>query len=262
MPRPSEHNTCDLLAAYEFSLLDPEARLRFEQHLETCPDCLDELYSMAPLTTTVMGAPGTFVQAATPHKSTRWHTFMRQLERIFNPHVLAPIISIAAVVLFVLLPSGPKFADLAQVTPLPFSHIQVRAGDDDIGKLYQSGMTLYTQSEYAQAAAILLQAAEQMEDAERTSSLGTLGSPGQARLYAGVSLLLAEHPGAAKTPLQTAAKDPLPPVSGSARWYLAQAYLLTDSPDSARVTLESLTENPVYWQQAQEQMDQLEETRN
>ncbi len=248
---------CDLLAAYELGLLDGQERLRFEGHLETCPHCLEEVYAFAPASLLLTAAPGRFAALAAPAKPSVSGRLAAVLAGIFQPRVFAPVAAAAALALLVLIPSAPRWSDLAVVEPLSWSHVQVRAGGDPGGRLFADGMERYTAGRYDDAAEILQQAARAMEDTDRGSLPLQAGTPGQARLYAGVSLLLAGRPQAAKGPLLAAAANPLPPVAQGADWYLAQAYLLTDRPDSAGMVLKGLAESPVYGSRARALLDRL-----
>lgn len=254
---PSAPRDCDLLAAYELGLLQDEERIRFETHLTRCPDCLEELYAFAPVAAAVTAEPGRYALAASgPGLLDR---LSRALNGIFRPRVLAPVTIAAVLALLVLLPTGSRWRDLAVVEPLAWSHVPVRAADDPAGKLFSDGMLMYEAGNYDQAAPILLQAARVMENSDHSALPLGAGSPGQARLYAGVSLLLANRPQAAKRPLTVAAANPLPPVAQGAQWYLVQDYLLCDQPDSARIYLESLQDSPVYGSRARSLLETMQE---
>ncbi len=246
---------CELLAAYEMGLLDEVDRRRFEDHLADCTDCLDELYSLAPVCTALTAAPGLFATATDGRPEPR--RLLRYLEIFWQPRVLAPLAAVASLALLLLLPATPRWSQLASLEPLPYTSVTVRGGDDEGSRLFTAGMARYTRREYGPAADILLQAAAVLDTALGDGLIMPATSPDQARLYAGVSLLLDDRPAAAKAPLQTAAGDPLPPISENARWYLTQACLLTDRPDSADLLLKGLVDSPVYGSRAQRLMDEM-----
>lgn len=249
---PTVANVCDLLAAYEMGLLDEAQRRRFETHLDECDGCLEEIYAFAPASTAMTADPGRFRGAAVVATPSWTDRLSRILGDVLRPRILAPVAAAAAVALLVLLPTGSPWVDLAVVEPLPWTQITVRSGEDPAQGLFTQGMTTYLDGRYEQAATTLLRAADLLQQTDR-------GAPGpeQARLYAGVSLLLARHPGAAKAPLQNAAASPLPPISQGADWYLAQAYLLTDRPDSAASVLSGLSASPVYGARARTLLERL-----
>ena len=248
--------TCDLLAAYEMGLLDDADRRRFEDHLDGCDDCLDELYSLAPVAAALTADPGSFAAAASTRRT--WtHRLLGILESLSQPRVLAPVAAAAALALLLLLPAAPRWTNLATLEPLPYTRVNVRAGDDQGSRLFTAGMARYTRGEYGPAAEILLKAADDLEDADGDGLAMPATSPDQARLYAGVSLLLDGRTSAAKAPLQAAAGDPLPPISENARWYLAQACLLTDRPDSAGLLLKALADSPVYGPRAKHLLEEM-----
>ena len=171
---PGGGRPCDLLAAYEMGLIEPPERLAFEQHLTACPDCLDEIYAMAPASVAMQTDPQRYARAcaaglaaARPGPVARLRAGLVSLMR---PRVLAPVALAAASALAVIVPQlqdrsldRSPWQQLAVVEPLPYARIEVRAGADEPVRLFHQGMDLYLQADYGQAAAKLAEA-EALQD--------------------------------------------------------------------------------------------------
>lgn len=262
----NRNHNCDLLAAYEMGLLADDERLGFEAHLTDCSDCLDELYAMAPHMNELAAHPGEFADAAAAGLqagSMAGQSWLKRLRSWFlaGPEkALLPVVVVAAVTLFVFLPSadGPQFASLAVLEAPAYSPIQVRAGQQDLWlPLWESGMASYGQQDYSAAAEDLAQAISLLENqpdpqGERYLVLDN------ARLYCGVSQLLAGQAENSVAVLALASSSQLPPVSQKAQWSLAQAHLLNGSPDAALETLEKLRNSPVFGTRAAELILQIQ----
>ncbi|MFH2052805.1 MAG: zf-HC2 domain-containing protein [bacterium] len=255
---------CDLLAAYELGLLDPDERRDFENHLAGCPDCQDEIYAHAPVAMALQEDPDRFARAAQPvlagsraglrERLSGWLTFPW-------PRILAPAALVAAAVLVLVLPAvrqGSDLTGLAVVDPLPYARIEMRAGAEEPVRLFQEGMDSYIAGDYGLAADRLTSAAEIQEAWPADTGPLPAGLLDQTRIYLGVSLLLADRPGPALDPLTRAAGSPLPPLAERARWYLAQACLLTDRAEAAREALTPLVASPVFGARAQALLEQLD----
>ena len=237
---------CDLLGAYEMDLLEPDERLFFESHLETCEDCLEELYAMAPAADALKAEPGAYAAAAaralSAHEPSPWRRLMEFVRPGGRLGYLLPTLVTAALAVAVLWPeadTSSRYAQLVDLQPIPWVQIDVRGGDQDQALSdWTRGMDLYRRADYAGAADPLSRAAETLPAGSRAQR--------QAQLYLGVSELLAGHTDRAVDPLLGATESPLSPIADRARWYLAQAYLLQDEAPRARAELETLTSSPVY----------------
>lgn len=253
----------DLLAAYELNLLEAEDRLRFESHLETCAWCVEELYAHAPCSEDLLTAPGR--HAATLRRASRASDsgfavqFRAMLRRLLQPRVLAPVGTVAAVALaLVLLMPGdlmtPGAAGLAIVEPLPYQTLDLRGGaDSDLAGLLAGGLQRYADGDYAGAARDLAAAWAAAGTDE------TWSDRSQAALYLGLSLLLDQRPDEALAPLRVAGASRLLPVAERGRWYLAQAHLLREDPRASVPLLESLLQSPVYGDPASDQLHAVRE---
>ena len=248
---------CNLLGAYEMDLLEPDERLHFESHLETCADCLEELYAMAPATGALKADPGAYAAAAarslSAHEPPPWRRLLNLLWPGGRLGYLLPTLVTAALAVAVLWPeadTSSRYAGLVDLQPIPWVQIDVRGGGQDQAiSDWSQGMDLYRQADYAGAADHLSSATEALPADSRQQR--------QAQLYLGVSELLTGHTDRAVAPLLGAATSPLPPIADRARWYLAQAYLLQDEAPRARAVLEELTSSPVYGPQAKQLLEDL-----
>lgn len=279
VPACPEPRRGDLLAAYELGLLEVRDRLAFEQHLEKCPQCLEEMYAHAPAAVLLRDRPGVYAAAADAAlRATRGargdrvgsadkaHGLRAVLARLLGaawlrPRILAPATVLAVLLVLVVAPTlrrGSSLGDLAVVEPLPYARIELRGGADQGARLFQQGMDHYLQERYGQAADALAAAAEQLQGRSPDADPLPAGLHDQTRLYLGVSRLLDGQAAAAIEPLAAAAGSPLPPLAVRGRWYLAQAYLLCGKGDDARTTLAQLAANPVYGPQARRQLEALD----
>ena len=263
MSRPENVNrTCDLLAAYELGLLEEAERTGFEEHLPGCPDCLESLYTMAPLTEAMRQEPGRFVDAM--EKAARRSLWQRLTARLFTPAglgVAAPVVAAAVLAFVVLMPGDPgsdAWLDLAVLEPAPYTQLDLRgARQDQAAALFQQGMAAYAGGRYGEAAASLAQADQAL------AGLSAQDRPSghvleQVALYRGISLLLDGQAAAAAVILEKTADSPLPPIAQQARWYLAQARLADGHPQAATAQLEALADSPVFGERARQQIQEIE----
>ncbi len=256
---------CDLLAAYELGLLDPDERRDFENHLAACPECQDEIYAHAPAAVALQEDPGRFARAAGSapvvsraglgERLAGWLTY--RWPRVLVPAALTAVVALVAVL--PVLRQGTDLARLAVVDPLPYARIEMRAGVEEPVRLFQEGMDSYIAGDYGLAADRLTRAREVQEAWPTDSGPLPAGLLDQTRIYLGVSLLLADRPGSALDPLTRASGSPLPPLAERARWYLAQACLLTDRTEAAREALTPLASSPVFGTRAQVLLEQIDE---
>lgn len=273
IPACTEPRRGDLLAAYEMGLLQDHERLAFEQHLDACPQCLEELYALAPAAALLREDPARFAAAAEKALRTARNTEGRRgfaavnrrlLLSLVRPRILAPAAVMAVLVVLVVTPTlqrGSRLADLAVVEPLAYTRVPLRSGADQAVLLFYDGMGHYVAGRYFEAGETL--AAATLELDRRSPEAGALpvGLRDQAHLYLGVSLLLEGRPSAAAGPLTVAAASNLPPVADRGRWYLAQAYLLDGQKDGARTNLELLKTSRGYGPQARKQLEALDRRR-
>jgi tetratricopeptide (TPR) repeat protein len=254
-------NPCHLVAAYEMGLLEDDERIVFENHLPDCPDCLDEMYAMAPATESLCQDPGHFAGTMNPAREKGLLSSL--LARFFSPaglRMAAPAAVVAVLALVFLWPAGeqgPDWTGLAVLEPAAYTRIDLRGGAlDEADAIFQEGMSAYQAGDYATAAGTLDRATRLLEDlpeADRPAAHLT----DQILLYQGVSHLLAGHIDLAAGALEKAATSSLPPVSQRARWHLAQALLAGDQPQAAIDQLDILADSPVYGAQARAQADEI-----
>jgi len=240
---------CDQLAAYELGALDGSARQDFESHLRDCAECRDELYDHAPATVLLTSEPGRWAErmrAAAPRRS-----LAERLAAWLRPPLVraaVPVAMVAVLVLAVIQPwQGPAspWSDLAAIEALPWTGLQTRSGAGNAEQAFADAMELYVAEDWAGAGAALVDAAGALDAADASPALRD-----QARLFAGVSHLLADDAAAAAGQLELAAGSSLAPVAQRATWNLAQARLLLDDPDGALAALSSLENSPVYAERA------------
>ncbi|MGD9546210.1 MAG: zf-HC2 domain-containing protein [Candidatus Krumholzibacteriia bacterium] len=254
---------CDLLAAYELGLLDPDERRDFENHLAGCPDCQEEIYAHAPAALALQEDPGRFARAAQPAMAATRDGLRERLSGWLTgrwPRILVPAALVAVAALVVVLPAvrqGSDLADLAVVDPLPYARIEMRAGAEEPVRLFHEGMDSYIGGAYGLAADRLSHAAQVQEAWPAEAGPLPAGLLDQTRIYLGVSLLLDGRAGSALDPLTRASDSPLPPLAERARWYLAQACLLTDRVEAAREALVPLVTSPVFGARAQTLLDAM-----
>ncbi len=244
---------CDQLAAYELGALDGSARQEFESHLRGCAECQDEVYDHAPATVLLTTEPGRWadrMQAAAPRRPLAERLTERLAAWLRPPLVRAavPVAMAAVLVLVVIQPwQGPAspWSDLAAVEALPWTGLQMRSGAGDAEQAFADAMELYVAQDWAQAGAALVDAARALDESDAPPALRD-----QARLFAGVSHLLADDAATAADQFELAAGSDLAPVAQRAAWNLAQARLLLDDPDGALAALSSLENSPVYAERA------------
>ena len=259
------NRTCDLLTAYEMGLLEERERALFEAHLPECPDCLDEMYAMAPATETLRRDPGGYAQAMVPARGAS--LLKRLLKKLFSPAGLglaAPVAVAAVLAVVLLLPEKEatySWSDLAVLEPAAYTRLDLRSGArSEAATLFQEGMDAYTAGHFRTAASTLDRAFIGL------SELPAAQRPGghvldQVALYRGVSHLMAGHDQQAVATLEQAAGSALSPIAERAAWYLAQAHLAGGRPEAAGQELQKLLNSPVYGEQAQEQLEQIERRR-
>jgi hypothetical protein len=260
------------IGAYELGLLSPEERAGFEEHLNSCSACLEELYAQAPIASAMTQYAGAVVAAtARPKESPRrapspWRrelvTRIARIFRTWTPRrlgfgfALAVVGIVAAVMLH---PQAPDtFGDLARLRPVPYTLREVR-GDAGGGAaaLFGRGMRAYASRRYDEAVGPLTESVRSWEAGGGGIELD------QARLYLGVSLLLSHRADEARVPLEQAVRSPIRRIADRARWSLVQAHLLAGDPVLAEEGLRLLADSSAtYANDAGEQLNELRELRN
>lgn len=274
----TEHKKCldseqgRLLAAYEMGLLDDQEQTRFEDHLQDCSACLEQLYEMAPGMAAMLGQPGELaaqLAAATaaeaawparpePERENRLLTWFREtLAAITTPRVLVPVgvAAVLALAMFVQhnLSEPDSLRRLAFVEPVPYVQIGIRAGTSTIATLsFDEGMTHYAAGRYDEAADRLTVAVQLGQE------ISTWSRQDQAAFYLGLSLLLTGQAEPAQEHLGRASQSPVAPLAEKACWYLAQAHLLLDDAHGALVPLQALADDGlIYRERAHRQLEEL-----
>ncbi len=108
----------------------------------------------------------------------------------------------------------------------------------------QTGMIAYDAGRYAEAARSL-------------AAYTALRPDPTAKVYLGVSYLLAGKSEQAIAPLTEATTSPEPPVQEAAFWYLTLAYLAENQPDEARNTLRNIPIDGLFGEKARALGEQL-----
>lgn len=262
--RCTDPRTGDLLTAYQLGLLEEAERLRVEQHLIECSHCQELAYDEAPAALVMRTRPQALLPSlerslatGRPSLAQRWRVALRGARR---PRVLVP--ALAAAVLVVVLVSIEQrepgdLADLARLTALRYELVDHRAGERDPAlQQFRAGMERYVGGDYQGAAEHLAAAVSAYAaDPARAST----PQAWQARLYLGLSHLLAGQPEAALPFLREATASPLRPVADHARWYAAQALLVQGSAQDAAVLLRELAAgSPGYVESARQQLEELQ----
>jgi len=257
------------LAAYEFGLLPESEKAGFETHLAGCDACREDLWDMAPWMAELTGSAQELqrrlavepvavepmaVEPMAGEPKPPGETWWDAVRRWLSPPVAVPLAAAALVlVVFVWRTSvDDGVVSLAQVDPVPWSALDVRAGDAPAAsRRFRQGMEEYGDERWDRAIVELEAAIEEgaridgWKDAE------------DAHFFLGLCLLLERRPDEALPHLQRAAGSPLLPLADRARWYEAQAHLLRNDPEPARSRLVELTGSPVWGAQAAEQLSRL-----
>ncbi len=257
------------LAAYELGLLDSGQRAAFEKHLSHCSACLDHLYEMVAVSSTMRREPGKIVDRLREIAPARdvdgerrevpLRGWIDSLRDMFRWRIVAPAAAAVAIVLFLVVQTEWQPQDelmrLARIEPVPYVPIEVRAGGaSDRSRLYQDGMLLYAEGRYAAAARSLAEAVVLEESGAEWDKMD------QARFFLGLSFLMEGDPESARIHLEASGRSSLPVVADRSRWYLAQAYLLLNDPAGALGHLDVLVESsPVYGERAATLRDEIRE---
>lgn len=108
----------------------------------------------------------------------------------------------------------------------------------------QKGMAAYEAAHYNEAAQLLEKYVHRNPD-------------NAARVYLGISRLMAGQSKEAIQPLAEAAQSPVPPIQETALWYLALAYLENNNAHAAVQALESIPPDGLYGFQAQDLLKKI-----
>lgn len=234
----------DLLAAYEMGLLDEAERARFERAALEDPELLEELYEHAPAVRALREDPARYaavLREARREGATPW---LRRLGAWLHPRVLVPVaLAAAAILLVVGLPGDDDLKRMAVLQPAPYARIEVRGADGGAEALFAEAMERYVAARYAEAA-------EGLDRALAAPDAEAWPGAEQARLYLGVSRLLAGEAETALAPLDRVAVSPQRALAERAHWYLAQAHLVLGDAPAARRDLVALRGSPVFGAEA------------
>ena len=233
----------DLIAAYEFGLLDDADRARFEAATLEDPELLDDLYDAAGDAQMLILDPGQYAAAARDGLAAgardTSESLIDRLRNLLRPRVLVPVAAALALAFVIFGPgqNADHIADLAVLEPIPATRQIVRADAPDAESRFREAMNAYIDGRWDDAAARL----------EEALTAGGENWPrqAQARLYLGSSLLLAGKTEAAARELEIAATASLLPIREQATWQLAHARLTLDDAAGARLALEDLRSSPV-----------------
>ncbi len=267
-----------LLAAYDAGILEPEERAAFERHVSSCEACREELYELAPHVAQLHQHRDRAAAVLARHaecsgqpervrRSAWWRSMLASLAvpagSTWRWAALVPVVAAGIVIVLVIgrgRPGSP--AGLAQLEPLPFTHVETRAGEDPALADFDAGMDLYLAGDYA-GAADRLAATERRLD-RRVTAPGPVAPArvrqraDQAALYAGVGFLMAGQRDSARVHLGRALESHMAMVNDHARWYLAQAALQEGDRARAVEQLRRLAGgSPAYGQRAAEQLRAL-----
>jgi len=224
----------EMLWQYQFDLLSPEDRKRFETHTLQCDYCFSEAYSLSPVIERIKENPRPFLKVlAEPAPPGFWKRLVAAAQKLFAPVRDLPLgwqvalgsLATASIILlmFMLLRAPANLADLAQIEPYPFTAMTTMGPAEQTlaERQFYIGMEAYNKGDYDRALPHLKTAA--MLDS----------TDAEFQFFLGVTYLLAGDATAALTPLKSAfALDPSR-FEARARWYLANAYLLLEDKKKA-----------------------------
>lgn len=246
-----------LILLYELDRLDEKDRCLFEDHMMSCPFCLEELEKAEPLMLRMKKdrreilaelerrgvrlpaaepAPDQVRQPATTKPLRNFQESLKDWwNRFTRPVVWIPVSS-AALILLLLLShqqvSNPYLPYLDH-SPAPYDSSPYRGAVEpprEAQEAFKTGMEAYTQDRYAEASRYL----------ERAVKI----APAQDRywLYLGVSRYLDQRPHEAVKALQRAQEATNKSLQSAAQWYLAQAWLAQGEVHKALPLLQTLSQ--------------------
>jgi tetratricopeptide (TPR) repeat protein len=215
----------ELIEAYVLGTLDEDVEVAFEQHIFSCPDCLDDLETLRVLQHELAAAREA-IESAAPD------TRQRHIGMWAMGIAAAAVLAVAAALLVGPLsaPDRPRVASaepakLADLQPAPYKPVRLRGQENDAAARFREAMGHYQNGDYEAAAAGLRQAVDLDPQAPN------------AGFYLGVSLLLAgDTEGAIESLHHTIALgDTL--YLEMAHFYLFKAYLIAGDVEAARTEL-------------------------
>lgn len=133
---------------------------------------------------------------------------------------------------------------ISRATLQPLENVLFLPNDGQALADLQKGMAAYEAARYNEAARLLEGYLSRNPD-------------NTARVYLGVSRLMAGQSKEAIPPLAVAAQSPEPPIQETALWYLALAYLENDNARTAVQALELISPDGIYGAQAGELLKKL-----
>lgn len=229
--------TGNLLTLYEFDELSESDKLKFEEHLLTCDDCFQNMYSLSPAVARLHEEPKKFLselKKKEPVRVTWKHNIVdaaRNLVEMPLPfRVAIPSVLVTAIVLLLFLLPTRQLSDLARIEPLPYRPLSIKsgAGVDEAKRIFDEGMNYYVQKEYQEAISKLTEALQK--------------HPGSStfHFYLGLCYLLTEQVNPAIQHLQKSLELSDASNPELACWYLGNAWLLKEKSSDALESFEKV----------------------
>jgi len=223
-----------LITLYEFDALSDDDKRKFETHLLSCNHCFRSLYGMSPVVERMREHPEQFMPAVA-EREPLWATTKKRFGASVSDwfeavgripalvRIALPVAVTVTVLLFLIIPAEPHLSDLARIEPVPYRPMQMKAGalTTEADRLFEQGMALYTQEDYANAARKLALAVQ------RDSTDASF------HFYSGLCYLLSGGVDVAIAHFQRAIALGGDSVLERAYWYLGNAWLLKGKRDSA-----------------------------
>lgn len=213
----TDSNVGELITLYEFGELSEDDRRKFEAHLLSCDYCFQSLYELAPAIARMRESPKLFLPALV--REPLWVKIKRILAALIPEKrqvwIAIPATAVVVLLLFLLRPS-PELSDLARIEPVPYRSLQVKSGVEstDAERLFEEGMAVYVQKDYANAIGKLVLAV-------RLDS-----SNASFHFYLGLCYLLSDNVDPAISHFQLAIALGGDSVLEKAYWYLGNTWLL------------------------------------
>lgn len=254
------------LHEYELGRLADAERESFEEHLMSCPFCLQEVRAMRPVAALVTEQRDALVDALRKdgltyeslrnrllsRPETMWDKLTAWLATWQGRTSLAGAVAVFALLMLVLRgPAGPSpfINDLSFEVPPYKNGITLRGeGQDEARSLFESAMRFYNRGDYVTAAQGIKQ------------SLVLDQNHPDRWLYLGMTRFAQHDAKGAIKSLRRAERDGQGLVKMRARWYLAQSYLLAGNVRAAEPLLHSVAaEDGEYMDDARVLLDRIAE---
>ena len=266
-----------LIHLYMHDFLTDDQKIEVEAHLLECEECLMELYRMSPTLELLKNRPELFLDALKPR-----HTFIakirsrikqsiRAIGKMTIPimsfillwwkrpiiKILVPVTITACVLLFILLPSPERFADLAILEKSPYEALQFRGPEQLSPALqnFKSALECYEKDNYMEAIPKF-----------RAFLADEPGNP-YGHFYLGVSLSLTSRLDSSMKHLELVAR--LSKSEGDiallekSYWHLGNVFLKSNDEKKAMNTFHALLElKGSLEEKAQSQVDRITKFKN